>query len=145
MMWMMMAAMLMKENWCNLKIQVNLLQRVRCIQLHLVWNVPGVYHVSGVPRPPATCLKTANDGRPVDAVRNLDGNGDNWRKHLSISMEICETNVLYMWKPFNLLLDGKKRRNALLMYERTKDVISVHHGISRRTLKAKFFLCHHSL
>ena len=27
--------------------------------------------------PPPTCLKTANDGRPVDAVRNLDGNGDN--------------------------------------------------------------------
>ena len=45
------------------------------------------------------------------------------------------------------------------MYERTKDVIYAHHGIScrktsfpptiafradRRTLKAKFFLCHHS-
>ena len=29
------------------------------------------------PPPPPTCLKTANDGRPVDAVRNLDGNGDN--------------------------------------------------------------------
>ena len=27
--------------------------------------------------PPPTCLKTANDGRPVDAVRNLDGNGNN--------------------------------------------------------------------
>ena len=27
--------------------------------------------------PPPTCLKTANDGRPVDAVRKLDGNGDN--------------------------------------------------------------------
>ena len=49
-----------------------------------------------------------NDGRPVDAVRNLDGKGDNWRKYPSISMEICDTNVLYMWKPFNLLLDGKK-------------------------------------
>ena len=32
--------------------------------------------VSPPPRPP-TCLKTANDGRPVDAVRNLDENGDN--------------------------------------------------------------------
>ena len=48
------------------------------------------------PVPPPTCFKTANDGRPVDAVRNLDGNGDNCRKYPSISMEICETNVLYM-------------------------------------------------
>ena len=62
---------------------------------------------------------------------NLDGNGDNWRKYPSISMEICETNALYMWKPLNLLLDEKNKR-APLMYEWTKDVISAHQRISRR-------------
>ena len=56
-------------------------------------------------------------------------------------------------------LTEKTKKRAPLMYERTKDVISAHHRISRRKtsfppttafcadrrmLKAKFFLCYHS-
>ena len=54
-------------------------------------------------------------------------------------MEICETNVLYNYvKTIEFIAWRKKtKKRSPLMYERTKDVISAHHGISRRTPNAE--------
>ena len=69
----------------TINISLTFLQRVCCI-----YNACAVYNctefemspvsttsTTSPVSPPPTCLKTANDGRPGDAVRNLDGNGDN--------------------------------------------------------------------
>ena len=72
-------------------------------------------------RRPPTCLKTANDGRPVDAVRNVDGNGDNWRKYPSISMEICETNVLYICENHWIYCLTEKKQETLPSHVRMNE------------------------
>ena len=51
---------------------------------------------------------------------------------------ICENHLIYC------LTEKNEETLLSCTNERTKDVISAHHGISRRMLKAKFFLFHHS-
>ncbi len=84
-------------------------------------------------------------------MATIDGNTRVFQwKFVKLMCYICENHLIYCLTEKNEetcpshVRTNERRHFRPPSHFAPKDVISAHHRISRRTLKAKFFLCYHS-